>query len=99
MAFGPEGGVWESVGEEGGHDAGFRDDFVGEHAVADLDGGDEAARVDFVEIPFFAGAVEGDDDFGEGEVETFEGYVGAVGPGAAVVGVECYWEGGLVEEM
>lgn len=35
-----------------------------------------------------AGAVEGDDDFFVGEAKLFEGYVGAVGPGAVVVGVE-----------
>ena len=51
MAFRVEGGVGEIVGEEGGDDGGFGDDFVVEDAVGDFDGGDEAAGVD-VEVPF-----------------------------------------------
>ena len=53
VAFGVEGGVWEGVGEEGGYDGGFGDDFVVEDCIRDFYGGDEAAGVYLVKIPFW----------------------------------------------
>ena len=61
-AGGPETGAGEEVGDEGADDGGLGDDFGVEEAVGDLKAGDETARV-YLEVPGFAGAVEGDDDF------------------------------------
>lgn len=47
-------------------------------------------RVDF-KVPWLSRLLEVDDDFFIGEVELFEGDVGAVGVGAEVVGVEGYF--------
>ncbi len=51
-------------------------------------GGDGEANGVDLQIPFLARTVEVDDDFFKGQLEFFEGDVSAVGPGAAVVGVE-----------
>ena len=88
-ARGPEARAGERVGDEGADDGGLGDDFVVEDPVGDFQAGDEAARVD-LEVPGFAGAVERDDDFFVGDVEGAEGDLGTVGPGAEVVGIECY---------
>ena len=85
-ARGPEAGAGEQVGDEGADDGGLGDDFVFEDPVGDFQAGDEAAGVDF-EVPGFAGAVEGDDDFFVGDVEGAEGDLGTVGPGTEVVGI------------
>ena len=88
-ARGPEGRARQQVGEEGADDGGLGDDFVFEDPVGDFQAGDEPPRVD-LEVPGFAGAVERDDDFFVGDVEGAEGDLGAVGPGAEVVGIEGY---------
>ena len=70
------------IGQELSYDAGFGNDL----AVVD-DGRDETARVDG-EVVRVSGDGEVDDLFCKRETEFCEGNMGAVGPGAAMVGVE-----------
>ena len=60
-----------------------------------LDYRDETARFD-VEVPLGPRGFEVDDDFFVGEVQLVEVDVGALGEGAAVVGVEGYLGGNVV---
>ena len=86
----PEGGGGEEFRDEGADDRGLGHDLIFEDAVTDFDAGHETAGID-LEVPGFAGAIERDDDFFVGDVESAKGDVGTVGPGTGVVGVEGYW--------
>ena len=89
MASRPECGRGEELGDEGADDSGLGQDLVFKDAITDFDAGDETAGVD-LEVPGFAGAVERDDDFFEGYVESAKGDVGTMSPGTAVIGVKGY---------
>lgn len=68
---------------------------LGDDVVVVFDARYETAGVDF-KVPWFARCVEVDDYFVIGETEFFNYDVGAVGPGAAVIGVEGDFGGGAV---
>ena len=89
MACGPEGRRGEELGDEGANDGGLGQDFIFEDAITDFDAGDETAGVD-LEVPGFAGTVEGDDDFFVGYIKSMESDLGTLSPRTAVVGVEGY---------
>ena len=91
MARGPKCRRGEEVGDESADNGVFGYNLVLEDAIADLETGHKAAGVD-VEIPGFAWAVEGNNDLFVGNVEGFESDVGAMSPGAAMIGVESYWD-------
>ena len=78
------------VGEELGDDGALGDDgfFLAGRCV--FDGGHEAAGVD-VEVPCRTGNGEVDDYLLVGEFELVESDVGAMGEGAAVIGIEGYF--------
>ena len=78
----------ERIAQELRHDTALGDDlFVHDTGDGVLDRRHYSARVDVVEIPLWARGLEVDEDFLEGEVELIEGDVGAVGEGAAMVGL------------
>jgi len=79
-----------SINQELGNDSGFSDD-----GAVVVDGGDEAAGVDF-EICGSSRNIEVNDLLIEGQTKFAEGDVCAVGPGTAVVGVEGDFWGGSV---
>ena len=52
MTFGPEGRVGIIIGQESADNARFGQDFIFQDAIGDLEGRDEATRVD-LKIPFY----------------------------------------------
>lgn len=70
------------------YDGGFCYDFIGVDAFdGDFETGDETSWVYVFEVPVWTRSIQVDEDFLEGDLEFREDDVGAVGVGAAVVGV------------
>ena len=89
MTCRPEGRRRQKLRDEGTDDGRFCHYLIFEDAIADLEAGNESARVD-VEIPGLPGPVEGNYDFFEWKPKGAEGDVGTMSPGTGMIGVQGY---------